>query len=167
MLGDIVGGLFHVTAGHGGDGRGPLDHVRQLLGRGGAQRLVRVARGKDVDDHHLIGIGEGARELVEEEGGAAVHVRLEDRPQTSLPHHLAHGSQGGAHLGRMVRVVVVDDHAGSIGDQLHPPSGSSEGPQALRQRVERGAQLMRQGDGRGGVQDVVRPCQRRFERMFE
>ena len=77
------------------------------------------------------------------------------------------GADGGAHLRRMVRVVVVDDHAGSIRDQLHPPSGSGERLQPLRQRVQWGAQLTRQGQGGRGIEHVVLPRQAHFERLFE
>ena len=59
----------------------------------------------------------------------------------------------------MVPVVVVDDHAGSIGDQLHPPSGSAERAQALRQRLQRRTELARHGQRGGRVQDVVLPRQ--------
>ena len=160
MLGDIGGGGLDVSGREGGHARGALDRIGQLLGRGRAPRLIGIAGGEDLGDDDLVGIGEGGRELVEEERRAGVHVRLEDRPQPPLPHLLPRCSECGTHLGRMVPVVVVDDHPGSIGDQLHPAPGPGEGAQRLRQRIRCGAQLPCQAERGGGVEQVVGAGQR-------
>jgi hypothetical protein len=115
-----------------------------------------VTRGEDVDDDDLVGIGEGS----EYHEGAVREYMWGSKTALPIADLLAHGSQRGAHLRRLVRVVVIDDHAGSIRDRLHPSPGSGEGAQALRQPIERRSQLARHGQRRGSVQDVVLPGQR-------
>ena len=66
-------------------------------------------------------------------GSKTAHRR---RSRTDL---LARGGERGAHLGRVVAVVVVDRHRRSIGDQLHAAPGSGERAQAIGEAVEIGA----------------------------
>ena len=83
-------------------------------------------------------------------------MRLEDRPEAALrADPLARGGDRGTHFGRVVAVVVVDRHARSIGDQLHPAPGSGERPQPIGEGVEVGAEVARERQGRGRVEDVV------------
>ena len=99
-------------------------------------------------------------ELVQQQRGARVHVRLEDRPQAAVGADLlARGGEGGAHLGRVVAVVVVDRHRRSIGDQLHAPPGSGERAQPLGQQLEVGAERAGHDQRRRGVEHVVLPRQ--------
>ena len=82
----------------------------------------RSRAGIDVEHHDDVGARERAAELAVQVQRARVQVRLEDRDQ-ALRLERARGLQRGAHLGRMVRVVVEDAHPAALSPQLEAPAG--------------------------------------------
>ena len=97
-------------------------------------RPRRLAGGVDVGHDHLVGVVEAARELVEQRLEPRVAVRLEQHDDPPLRDRLAQRGQRGADLGRVVAVVVDDQHAAGLAAPRHAAVGARGTPPAPRPR---------------------------------
>src|SRR5579859_5372076 len=130
--------------------------VRQAVGqvaRADARRVL-LSGGVDVEQQHAVRPGERARELVEEGRQPRVAVRLEDDEQPAVP-QLPRRLDGGAHLGRVVAVVVVDGGALEEAEQLEPAVRAGEMLERGGDLFEVDADLERHRGSAGRVLDVV------------
>ena len=96
-----------------------LHHAHRPAGRAArrlGQRLDGDARNRllagrvDVGQHDLVGVGERRTELVHQPLGPRVAVRLERHHEPPAERHPRRGQHGG-NLGRVMAVVVHDQHA--------------------------------------------------------
>src|ERR1700736_4307226 len=115
---------------------------------------VVLAGAVDVDHQHPIRVAERAREVFDQRGKSRVAVRLEHDDQPAVA-HLARGLQRGTHLGRMVRVIVVDGSALEDAQELEPPVRAGESREGPRHVFEAHAELERDSGGCGRVLHVV------------
>src|ERR1700682_148220 len=133
----------------------------------GARDLVRQVGGVDihrvfltcavnVQDQHLVGAAERAREVVHQRRQARVAMRLEDDDQAPVT-ELSRRVDRGAHLRRVVRVVVVDRRSLERAQEFQAPVRAREGFQAGHHVRVRDADLERHRGGAGCVLDVVAP----------
>src|SRR5260370_37437371 len=79
---------------------------------------------------------------------------LENDDEAAMP-QLTCGLEGGPHLRRMVRVVIVDRRALKNAEELEPAVRAGEALEGPGHFGEAHAQLQRHGGGSGGVLDVV------------
>src|ERR1700692_4720462 len=104
-----VGGVWHL--------------VREV--RGLYARRVLLARAVDVEHEHLVRALERTREVIHQRRQARVAVWLEDDDQPAVT-QFARRFDGRAHLGRGMRVVVVDGRALEDAQELHAPVRAGE-----------------------------------------
>ena len=148
----------------GGDRLGDGGAVGDLAGVGGADgggegRAVDAgdrffAGGVDVEQVKLVGISEGCGELGHQVAGAGVAVRLEEDVDAGEA-AVAGGAEGGEDLGGVVAVVVDDGDVVDDAFDLEAAVDATEGGEAGGDLVGRDAELDADGDGGGGVEDVV------------
>src|SRR5204863_318821 len=84
-----------------------------------------------------------------------VEVRLEKRDDAPFRIAVPRRRERGPDLRRMVRVVVDDERAGVVAEDLEAPVDAEELRQSARRDVRREAELERDRDRREGVADVV------------
>src|SRR3954463_16428248 len=84
-------------------------------------------------------------------------MRLEEHEDTTLR---ARSRQRRSYLGRMVRVVVEDFHAGGRSPMLESAPGAGELREYPRDRVARDTRELECGNRAGGVLPVVGTCER-------
>src|SRR5438874_745980 len=123
------------------------------VARADASRVL-LARGIDVEQQHAVGAVERAREVVDEGGQPRVAMRLEDHDQPAVP-QLPRRLDGGAHLGGVMAVVVVNGGALKQAQQLEPAVRAGETLERGGDLLEMDADLQRHGGCAGGVLDVV------------
>ena len=114
----------------------------------------RLASRIDVGDDHAVGVVEAGREGVEQRRQPRIAMGLHDGD------HLAGrgrpgGLEDGGDLDRMVAVVVVDRDPVPFARAGETPLDPAEGADRLADDVDRGAELVRDGDRRCGVQRIV------------
>ena len=75
----------------------------------------------------------------------------------------AGGGEGGANLSGVVAVIVDDGDAASLAAKLEAPVDSAETAEAFGNLIRVHAELMGDGDGGSGVEDVVASGNMEFE----
>src|SRR5712692_6643510 len=135
-----------------------VNAVRNLVRevRGLDARDVLFARAVDVEHEDAVRALECARKVVHQRVQARVAMRLEDYDQPSMT-QLACRFDGRTHLGRMVRVVVVDGRTLEHAEKFHPAMSSGKTVQRCGDVLETDAELERHGRRGGRVLDVVAP----------
>src|ERR1700686_1169696 len=112
------------------------------------------------DDHH-VGAGEAAPVVLEQPADARVGVRCVDGDEAASRVALPRGVDGGADLGRMVRVVVDDRHARNLAEDLKAARGAAE----VRARAHRDRRFntgeLGEDERRAGVLRVMEPRERK------
>jgi hypothetical protein len=91
-----------------------------------------------------------------------VQVRLEEHEHAALA-ELAHRRNRRGDLGRMMRVVVVDEHAARLAAKLEPAPGAAKLGKRRRRFGARDARELERGQRRRGVQAVVLAADRKLE----
>ena len=114
-----------------------------------------LARGVDRRDEGEVGLGQRFAELAREVARPRVEVRLEEGHDAPLRIAVSRRRERGPDLRRMVRVVVDDERAGVVAEDLEAPVDAEELCQRARRDVRREAELARDRDRRQGVADVV------------
>src|SRR4030095_1292063 len=99
----------------------------------------------------------GAAELLREDPGPAVEVRLEDCDHPARTNDLPGGAEDDGHLGRVVGVVVDNSDVGRDSDQVEPPSHSGVLGKAGTQAIWVCPDRLAREEGATGVEDVVVP----------
>ena len=130
-------------------GAQPL-HQRVAIGAFDRRFAGRI----DVRDDHRVGVVEAGAELLEQRRKPRIAMRLHHGDHLALG-RFARGLEHGGDLHRMVAVVVDD------GDAV-PGAGAGEAPPHAAETCERAAdrvigdaELMRDGDGRRGIERIV------------
>ena len=112
------------------------------------------AGGIDIEHRDGVGGGEGRSELIEEQLRAGIAVRLED-DMNAAKTALASGGEGGADLGGMVAVVVDNGDAVHAALELKAAVDPVVFCQAIPDFFDRDVESDADGDGSGGVANVV------------
>src|SRR6266851_9856949 len=133
-----------------------VDAVWKLVGqiRGPHARHVVLARAVEVEHEDPVRPFEGAREVVHERAEPRVAMRLKDDDEAPVA-QLARGFDGRPHLGRVMRVVVVDHAALEHTEELEAPVRTRKRLQRGRNIREFDAQLERHRGGARRILDVV------------
>ncbi len=120
----------------------------------GERSLGSLARRVDVEHADLVGGGERGAEALGERLGPRVQVRLEDGDQPAGC-ELAQGGERRGHLGRVVRVVVVDLGARPASPVLLAPLDPGEVGERARRGLELDSGELERAERRAGVEQVV------------
>src|SRR5713226_4910278 len=128
------------------------NQVRQV-GRLDAGGVV-LAGAIYIHDQHAVGGAERTREALKQCGQAGIAVGLKHDDEAAMP-QLSRSLQRGPHLGRVVRVVVIDGGALEHAEELQPAMRAREPFQRAGHVREAHAQLERHRGGRGRVLHVV------------
>src|SRR5438477_2176022 len=162
-LAQVAGQARHDVV-DGGDEQGVLAapaHGADEVGLGEPLALRDLPREVGGGHDHAVRSLEGAREVVLEDARARrVGARLEDGDEAPTGGGRAQRLQRLPHRRRMVREVVVDDHAPRLALHLQAPLDAAEAGQDLARPLRRHARLARDRDGGDGVADVVLPRER-------
>ena len=177
-LGDVAGAeADHVVAGLG-DALDEAGEILRLLERHHVAVAARLEAGDEavavgardrllagrVDrrDDDRVGIVEAGAELVEQGREARVAVRLHHGDDLPVRRG-AGGLQHRGDLDRMVAVIVEDRDAVPLARAGEAALHAAEARERLADRVGRDAELVRDRDGGGGVERVVRARHRQDE----
>ena len=137
-----------------------LDFCGQILsGDAGDGLLTGGVDGEHVDG---VGVSKCTAELVQKIKGAGVAVGLEDDEDAAMA-TLPRGCEGGANFGGMVAVVVDHGDAAGGATKLKAPINSSEVIEAFGNFIGGNFKLAGDGDGGGGVENVMASRDMEFE----
>lgn len=112
------------------------------------------AGGVDGDEFDGVRVAKGGGELVEKFAGAGVAVGLEEYVDSPVA-ALAGGGEGGADFGGVMAVVVDDGDAADGAAMLEAAVDATETAEAFRYETGRNAEFDADGNGGGGVEQVV------------
>ena len=118
--------------------------------------------GIDIGDDDRIGIVEAGREFVEQRLQARVAMRLHDGDDLRLGRG-ARGAQHRSDLDRMMAVIVEDARRPSIRRSGEAALDAAKARERAADRVDAHAELMRDGDRRGGIERIVMAGHRQAE----